>query len=179
MRLHRSRVDPEIAAVEAELRRHRPVLPEGELAALAARAIEASPARARPVKEAPMRFRIAIVSMLALGFALSGGGVGLAVSGLVGSDNASTAQYGQSTTPGQGQVLGEGNSGGPGGGAKAPSGGPGNTAPTTTREQAAQAPRQLSQPGSTLPFTGWATIPVILIGLVLVAGGLMLRRQTA
>jgi hypothetical protein len=182
MRLHRNRLDPDLAGVDAELRRHRPVLADAELAAMAARAIEASPASPCPTKEAPMRFRVAVVSLLALGFALSGGGVGLAVSGLVGSDNASSAQYGSSTPPRQ-EVLGEApTTGGGGGNGTKPGGGfeNGTPSPSPAREQGTQAPRQLSQgSGSSLPFTGWATVPVILAGLALLASGLVLRRRTA
>ncbi len=120
-----------------------------------------------------MRFRLAIVSLLAAGFALSGAGAGLAVSGLVGDDTPSSAQYREQAP--SGNVLGDSKSGGPK--SVNEQGAPGEFSPQ--REQGVQAPRQLSQESpSSLPFTGWATIPVILVGLGLLASGLVLRRRT-
>jgi hypothetical protein len=116
-----------------------------------------------------MRFRVAIVSLLAAGLALSGGGVGLAVSGLVSQNSPATVQYGPTTTPTtpKGEVLGGSTTGG--------------TNPTGSRspEQGVRAPRQVAEQGSSaLPFTGWATIPIMLVGFALLGTGLVLRRRT-
>jgi hypothetical protein len=115
--------------------------------------------------------------MLVLGMLLSTTGAGLAVSGLSG-DNASIAQY--ATSPnGGGDVLGEQDSGsgtkpeetngGGGGGGTAPSAAS-NTQPARQVEAGAN--------NSSLPFTGFAAIPVLLGGIALLSAGLVLRRRT-
>ena len=47
------------------------------------------------------------------------------------------------------------------------------------REQAAQPTRQAAAGGGDeLPFTGFAALPILIGGMVLLAGGLVLRRRT-
>ena len=122
-----------------------------------------------------MKSRIVILSMLVLGMLLSTAGAGLAVSGLAGQDNASTAQYGTSTPTGGGGVLGGEDSGNDvlpedntGGGDTSPSG------------SAVQPARQVEAgaTNSSLPFTGFAAVPVLLGGIALLSAGLVLRRRT-
>ena len=154
-----------------------------------------------------MRSRLAITSMLALGLLMTSSGAALGVSALSTTPSASQAQYGQSegnnpqgNNP-QGkkpQVLGdvaegedegdeavlgdETEGGGPGGNG---AGGGGDVAGTTAGDSAnaplaaAQAPRQLETGGggSELPFTGYAAVPTLLIGIGLLAMGLILRRN--
>jgi hypothetical protein len=114
-------------------------------------------------KGQPMRSRLAILAMLVVGMLMSGTGAGLAVQGFDQSgDDASQAQY---PPGGEGDVLGEEDSGGP-------------TSPEeTTDEDDAQVAQQVES-GDSLPFTGFAAIPVVLAGVALIAGGLMLRRQS-
>jgi hypothetical protein len=65
-----------------------------------------------------------------------------------------------------------------------------NTPPTdeVLPDRGAAAPEQsevqparqveVAQTGSTLPFTGFAALPVLLLGLALLSGGLIMRRST-
>jgi hypothetical protein len=115
-------------------------------------------------KGQPMRSRLAILAMLVVGILVSGTGAGLAVQGFDQSgDDASQAQY----PGGGGDVLGEEDSGG------------GEVTPeeTDTVNDEAQVAQQVES-GDSLPFTGFAAIPVVLIGVALIGGGLMLRRQS-
>lgn len=115
-------------------------------------------------KGQPMRSRLAILAMLVTGMLLSGTGAGLAVQGFDQSgDDASQAQY---PPGGEGDVLGEEDSGGP-------------VTPeeTDVDEDDAQVAQQVES-GDSLPFTGFAAIPVVLAGVALIGGGLMLRRQS-
>jgi hypothetical protein len=114
-------------------------------------------------KGQPMRSRLAILAMLVVGLLFTGTGAGLAVQGFDQSGNdASQAQY----PGGGGDVLGEEDSGG---GAVTPE--------ETDTEDNAQVAQQVES-GDTLPFTGFAAIPVVLAGVALIGAGLMLRRQS-
>ena len=130
-----------------------------------------------------MRSRIAILLMLVFGFALSGAGAGLAVSGVVGdSETATVAQYGETPptgptpqlvppAPAQG-VAGEQNTGKPAPRSEAPDRVAGGNVVEPT-----QVTRQLSADTTDeLPFTGFAAIPILLIGVFLLVSGFVLRR---
>jgi hypothetical protein len=100
--------------------------------------------------------------MLVAGLLFAGTGAGLAVQGFDQSgDDASQAQY----PGGGGDVLGEEDSGG------------GEVIPEETVNDEAQVAQQVES-GDSLPFTGFAAIPVVLAGVALIGGGLMLRRQS-
>jgi hypothetical protein len=115
-------------------------------------------------KGQPMRSRLAILAMLVAGILLSGTGAGLAVQGFDQSgDDASQVQY---PPGGEGDVLGEEESGGPVS--------PEETESTNDEAQVAQQ----VESGDSLPFTGFAAIPVVLAGVALIGGGLMLRRKS-
>jgi hypothetical protein len=141
------------------LREERPQASELELDGIKRRVKQ----RSAP-KGQPMRSRLAILAMLVVGMLLSGTGAGLALQGFDQSGgDASQVEY----PPGsEGDVLGEEDSGGP-----------------IVRNQDdndnddAQVAQQV-EAGDSLPFTGFAAIPVVLVGVALVGAGLALRRQS-
>ncbi len=103
-----------------------------------------------------MRSRITILAVLAVAMLVSSSGVAMG-SALSTDTNSSSQQYG---TAGN-EVLAEnqGSSGGP-----------------TAKAQPA---RQVDAASTDkLPFSGYAGISVLLIGLALLGGGLVLRRST-
>jgi cobalamin biosynthesis Mg chelatase CobN len=139
-----------------------------------------------------MKTRTGLLAVLASGALLSSGGVAMGVSGLAAAGNsAATAQY-NATTPTQttsgaqgqvqgasgqvqgatGQVLGATNTKSP---SNAVSG-----ATQSTPAAVAQPTRQeaLSNGGNQLPFTGYAAIPVLLLGLGLLGTGVVMRRRS-
>lgn len=114
-------------------------------------------------KGQPMRSRLAILAMLVVGILMSGTGAGLAVQGFDQSGNdASEVQY---PPNGGGDVLGEEDSGGP------------IAENDVVDEDDAQVAQQV-EAGDSLPFTGFAAIPVLVVGIALVGAGLVLRRQS-
>ena len=118
-----------------------------------------------------MKSRLVILTMLVLGMLLSTTGAGLAVSGLSG-DNASIAQYSKPT--GGGGVLGDQD---PGSGTQPENNGGGSAPATSTNTQPARQV-EAGANNSSLPFTGFAAIPVLLGGIALLSAGLVLRRRT-
>ena len=121
-----------------------------------------------------MKSRLVILTMLVLGMLLSTTGAGLAVTGLSG-DNASIAVYGTPTTTptGGGGVLGEQDTGN--GNGTAPENSGGSPTPSGSVQPARQV--EAGANNSTLPFTGFAAIPILLGGIALLSAGLVLRRR--
>jgi hypothetical protein len=139
-----------------------------------------------------MRTRAAILSVLALGFLLSTAGAGLAVTGLQDNSQASQAQYPAPAAPQtpaapapapspQSQVLGEQQQNAP-----AKPAAPEKNQVLPKQAQAAPAPAPVQQTeqvevgaqAGSLPFTGFAALPILLLGLALLSVGLVMRRST-
>jgi hypothetical protein len=150
----------------------------------------------KPAKGPFMKSRLAILAVLAVGLLMSGAGASLAVSGLLSTRSASIAQYGTTTTTAPA-------------GTTTTTGVVPNVVTTTTtttttttpttdevpeddtlaeeEDEATETPAQAVQPArqvaaakeSELPFTGYAAIPVLLLGLAFLGLGLGMRRRAA
>lgn len=137
-----------------------------------------------------MKSRVTLVAVLALGVFMSGTGATLAVSGFADSGSASSAQYQKTnnhSTKGHHVVEAADSEGGSNKCTEGSSAGMGNgskycTEPTASLEPAAaeaQAVEQVAYTGSSssLPFTGFLAIPVLLIGLGLLGAGVAMRTR--
>ena len=168
-------LQPDLQPVIDQLRANRPEATALELDAIKqrVRARSSQPARRRTTRRAQlMKSRMVILSMLVFGMLLSTAGAGLAVTGLSSQHNASVAQYGTPTpspTP-ENDVLGDEDSGQ--GVSPSNGGGGGGVQPARQVEAGDTAA------GSNLPFTGFAAVPILLGGIVLLSAGLVLRRRT-
>jgi hypothetical protein len=154
--------------VAARLRAERPRLTGIELDAIQRRARRHRAGGAARQSGGFMRSRIAILTMLVAGLLFSTTGASLAVTGFTADDQASVAQYGGGD---DNDVAGEHGSGG-GGNEVA---GAEDTSPDV--QPAEQAQFSSGQSDGQLPFTGFAAIPVLLIGVALLGAGLVLRRR--
>jgi hypothetical protein len=154
---------PDLEEIAAELESRRAVPSPEEAGRIHA--------RVGVPRRSPARARVAIASLLATGMLMSGGGAALALSGESSHGNASAAGYSLATSA-QPQVLGETQ----------------GTTPTvastpTTSDPGTQAPqvqgaRQVASSNvKSLPFTGFAAIPIILLGIAMLGGGAWLRRR--
>lgn len=196
---------PDLLEVARTLEADGPRMTETEFARVRRTALKrVSTAGPRPA--APFtRSRVAITSMLAVGALMSTGGAALGVSALSTDLSARAAQYGQSTQ--QAGTDGAANSGSNGSGsARAANSGNNGSGSTTANAASGQEVDTLGGVGSTqaasagggetaataavqgtrqleasstedLPFTGFAAIPMLLVGLGLLASGLVLRGQ--
>lgn len=124
-----------------------------------------------------MKTRTSILAVLASGILLSSGGVAMGVSGLAGGSSAATAQYGQG-----GQPISSSGGGGQNGGQPNQEvlGSSGTQPVASTPAPAVAQPSQqqaLEGAGNQLPFTGYAAVPVLLLGLGLLGTGIVMRRR--
>lgn len=137
-----------------------------------------------------MRSRLAIAVLIATGALFSTSGAALGVSALSTDLTAGAAQYGAPAAtqgaPAGGQVLGVTDESAPaGGGEGAVAGetaGGGEGAVAGERAESAPAAAQAARQtqvlqGDRLPFTGYAAIPLLLMGIALLASGFVLRRR--
>jgi hypothetical protein len=151
-----------------------------------------------------MKSRMAITMMLVVGALLSMSGVGLAVSGSSGSGAAATAQYqtetttnpqtivpATTTTPPTSTMFSTPSESSPTVNESTPTSTPASAPSKSSAPASANAPASApsAEPaqqvaattagsGSTLPFTGYNAIPILVGGLGLLALGLVMRRQT-
>ena len=183
----------DLQTVIDQLRAHRPEATALELDAIKqrVRTRAGEPARRRTRRAELMKSRLVILTMLVLGMLLSTAGAGLAVSGLSGNDSASVGQYATpttttTTTPGGSGVLGDTDTGNGqdvlpndtgGNGGSSPSASPSNGVAAGNAVQPARQVEAGADTGSSLPFTGFAAVPILFGGIVLLSGGLLLRRR--
>lgn len=157
---------PELDEVVALLRDERPTLGAIELdrtsQLVRARADRASAPRRLPWRERVMKSSIALTAVLVLGLLFAIPGATLAVTGLSDGDSAGTAQYDPTPPPG-GCTEGAGCIGGK---------------QTDPGSDPVQGTRQISgDDKQSLPFTGFAAVPLLLLGLVMMGTGAMGRRR--
>jgi hypothetical protein len=127
----------------------------------------------------PMKSRLAILATLVVGMVFTTAGAGVAVTSLTSSTDAASEQYG-GNAPQQPVIPSKPHK---------PSGGVQGVTETTppaqnTSPAVLQPTRQIeagaASPSSTsLPFTGFAAIPVLLIGVALLTAGVIMRRRSA
>jgi hypothetical protein len=160
----------------ARLERERPDLSPAAYERIRDRVVGGVPQRRRT-----SRASIATALALALGIFMTGGGASLAISGLASDTTAVQAQYQVAgagtteTTPAaedESAVAGESDENDPSLG--------GTAGETDAGEEAAQAPVQVAVASGDdeLPFTGFAAIPIVIAGALLIAVGALLRRRT-
>jgi hypothetical protein len=131
-----------------------------------------------------MKSRVALVAVLALGVFMSGTGATLAVSGFANNGSASSAQYPQEENGGKKPhhiVEAENSSGsectgGNGGNGSNKNCEEGTTEPVEAQVET-QAVEQVAVTGSSssLPFTGFLAVPVLIVGLGLLGAGVAMR----
>ncbi len=154
-----------------------------------------------------MRSRLAMLSTLVVGILLSTTGAGLAISGISSGNDAGCGQYGcqppkdtppQTVAPTPPSTPPTNTPGTPPSGSPLGQNDQSTTSPDSNsnqgQPQSNAQPNQVAQPsqvaqpvrqveagasGSQLPFTGFAAIPVLLIGAALLTTGLVLRRRQA
>jgi hypothetical protein len=141
-------------------------------------------------KGSTMKSRLAMMAMLVSGLLLSGTGATLAVS--TSAEDAARAQYAPVETivpttpsapaPAAGEVLPQQQGADTPAAESAPAPQSG-TAPEVSepapREQGAEPAAQVAAETGSLPFTGFAAIPILIGGIALMAGGFLMRRRTA
>jgi len=165
------RLPADVEWVAERLERDRPIATSLEMDRVKTRAMSRAAGSRTPLKGSILKTRLAITMMLVAGLLVSGTGATLAISGPSDSGASASQAY-----PDQGRGGNAGNES------------------VAGEELAAQAPAQESQAeaaesarpaqqtaaagsGSSLPFTGLAAIPVLLVGLALLSTGMVLGRK--
>src|ERR1700761_2771367 len=126
-----------------------------------------------------MKSRLALTLLLVAGFMFSTTGATLAISGSSGNGSAASTQY---VSPGGEEGNHHHEHGVKGASAKGgdETGGNNTLQPTPEVEVAPVAAEQQAvvSNGSSLPFTGFLAIPLLIIGVLMVVGGAMLRLKS-
>jgi hypothetical protein len=124
-----------------------------------------------------MKSRVALVAVLALGVFMSGTGATLAVSGFANNGSASSAQYPEEHKHKPHHIVEAANSGN--GDCAGAEGAGSESSNGTCPEVETQAVQQVAVTGSSssLPFTGFLAIPVLVIGLGLLGAGVAMRMR--
>jgi hypothetical protein len=177
----------DLAPVGVRLRAERPVLDPIALDSVLQRVARSTARRRRS-----RRPSLAVALCLCFGIVLSSAGTGMAISGLSsGAETAVEAQYPKDPTVAAQGAAATTPAAAPAEASAAPTLAPTDTdlAPQAIEQassstssaggDAAQATQQLAaaEGNATLPFTGFAAIPVVGLGILLLAGGLVLRRR--
>jgi hypothetical protein len=178
---NRNRTPAELQDLEARLRTERPTASALDLDRIKLQAIR-QVERSRPSlyarkKGTFMKSRLALTMLLVAGFMLSTTGATLAISGSSGTGNASESQYvsphnehgGNHGVKGANEKGGNKTLNGPNGGNQPVEV---ETAPAPVEQQA------VVSNGSSLPFTGFVAIPLLIIGLALIVGGGVMRLKS-
>ncbi len=130
-----------------------------------------------------MRSKLAVISILAIGVLMSGTGATLAFQGSSGQGNAAGEEYVPPSTvaPGDEEALGEEQSdSGPNGVQTLDDeSAEGTTDSEEANTQTARQETATADDGDELPFTGLAAMPIIAIGLALLATGMVLQRRNS
>jgi hypothetical protein len=165
---NRDRIPAELASVAERLRAEREIPGALELDQMKGRAKRQAASAAtshQRQKGNPLKSRVVLTLAIVLGLMMSTTGAGLAISGSSGQGNAAEAQYEEKDDgqlgEEQGAVQGQEQGGG------------GDDAQPT--EQAAVVSQPGDDSGSSLPFTGFFTIPLMVGGVALLTGGALLR----
>jgi hypothetical protein len=199
---NRDGIPAEFHDIEETLRANRPETSPLELDRIKLQAIrqadQGRPSFVARQKGAFMKSRLAMMLVIAAGFMLSTTGAGLAISGSSSSGSAAESQYtpagveehsgnhsenqgvkgaatkGGNDCSGNGSNGGGGNSGANGSNCNEPA----ETEPAPAEVEVAPVPAEqqaVVSSGSSLPFTGFVAIPLLIIGVLMVVGGAMLR----
>ena len=175
----------------ARLRRERPDMSDDAFARVHDRVVAQAPQRRRTP-----RTSLATALLIATGLIFTSGGASLAVSGLASDTTAVKAQYAPPVTPPTPGVAVQGGTatspaptpttttdddvGVQGETDTSPNPSLGGAAGEQDQQPAQAAPQQVvaASGGDKLPFTGFAAIPIVIIGAMLIAAGALLRRRT-
>jgi hypothetical protein len=191
---NRNRTPAELDGIEDALRAERHQASPLELDRIKLQAIRQAKRPRTSLKATKgtfMKSRLALTLLLVAGFMLSTTGATLAISGSSGSGSASSNQYtpaGTNEHHAENHVKGANTSGNNGctengggnGGNNGANGSDCNTTEPATAVEVAPAAEQQAvvSSGSSLPFTGFVAIPLLVIGLGLIVVGAVLRLKS-